>query len=392
MTPAARVQTAIELLDQILEGVAPEKALTGWARRSRFAGSKDRLAIRSFVFDAVRCTRSFAAQGGAMTGRGIMLGLLRAQSIDPETLFTGLGYGPSILTSDEAVGEVVLTRAEWLDLPDWLLPYFDNSLGAESDSTALALRQRAPVMLRTNLIKTNRQDAIEALAFEQIVAQPHALASTALVVTEGGRQVSASDAFLSGLVELQDVASQAVVETIGLPQNARILDYCAGGGGKALALAALSQQTVDVWDSDAGRMKDIAKRADRAGATIIRLPEAPTAADSNSLYDLILCDVPCSGSGAWRRSPQGKWLLTAERLRQLRDIQTEILDEAAPLVAQDGLLVYTTCSFLKEENINIIQSFITDNIDWTCDFSRQFLPSDGGDGFFVAHLKKVSIG
>ena len=389
MTPAARVQTAIELLDQILGGGAPEKALTGWARRSRFAGSKDRLAIRSFVFDAVRCTRSFAAQGGAMTGRGIMLGSLRAQSIDPETLFTGLGYGPSILTSDEAVGEVVLTRAERLDLPDWLLPYFDNSLGADSDSTALALRQRAPVMLRTNLIKTNRQDAIEALAFEQIVAQPHALASTALVVTEGGRQVSASDAFLSGLVELQDVASQAVIETIGLPQNARILDYCAGGGGKTLALAALSQQTVDVWDSDAGRMKDIAKRADRAGATIIRLPEAPT---TNGLYDLVLCDVPCSGSGTWRRSPQGKWLLTAERLSQLRDIQTEILDQAAPLVAQDGLLVYTTCSFLKEENIDIIQSFITNNSDWICDFSRQFLPSDGGDGFFVAHLKRVLIG
>ena len=389
MTPAARVQTAIELLDQILDGVAPEKALTGWARRSRFAGSKDRAAIRSFVFDAVRCRRSFSAQGGAMTGRGIMLGLLRTQDLDPKNFFTGLGYGPSILTSDETVSEVALTRAEGLDLPDWLLPYFDNSLGAEADSTAMALRQRAPVMLRTNLIKTNRQDAIEALAFEQILAQPHPLASTALEVTEGGRQVSGSNAFLSGLVELQDVASQAVIETITLEQHARILDYCAGGGGKALALAALSQQTVDAWDSDAGRMKDIAKRADRAGATITCLPEAPTGTNANAQYDLVLCDVPCSGSGAWRRSPQGKWILTADRLNQLREMQMEILVQAAPLVAQDGLLVYTTCSFLKEENINIIQSFITKNSDWFCNFFRQFLPLDGGDGFFVAHLKRV---
>ncbi|MDG2404040.1 MAG: RsmB/NOP family class I SAM-dependent RNA methyltransferase, partial [Paracoccaceae bacterium] len=294
MTPAARIQTAIELLDQILDGVVPEKVLTGWARRSRFAGSKDRAAIRSFVFDAVRCKRSFAAQGGAMTGRGIMLGLLQAQGIDREILFTGLGYGPSILTLDETVGKVVLTRAERLDLPDWLLQYFDNSLGAKADNTALALRQRAPVMLRANLIKTNRKDAIDALAVEHIVAQPHPLASTALEVTEGGRQVSASDAFMSGLVELQDVASQAVIETITLKQNVRILDYCAGGGGKALALAALSQQTIYAWDSDAGRMKDIAKRADRAGATITCLPEAPTDPNANAQYDVVLCDVPCS--------------------------------------------------------------------------------------------------
>ena len=101
MTPAARVQTTIELLDQMLEGNAPEKVLTGWARKSRFAGSKDRAAIRSFFFDALRCKRSYAAYGGALTGRGLMLGLLKDQQIDPQTLFTGQGYGPSELSPDE---------------------------------------------------------------------------------------------------------------------------------------------------------------------------------------------------------------------------------------------------------------------------------------------------
>jgi len=384
MTPAARVQTTIELLDQMLEGTAPEKVLTGWARKSRFAGAKDRAAIRSFFFDALRCKRSYAAYGGALTGRGLMLGLLKDQQIDPKTLFTGQGYGPSELTPDEGVGTVSLSRAEQLDLPDWLLPVFDASLGADADATAMALRHRAPVMLRTNLLKGSRDAALKALAFEQIIAQAHPLASTAIEVIEGGRKVAGSATFQAGLVELQDVASQAVVETLALRKGQRILDYCAGGGGKALALAALADSAVDAWDSDAARMQDIAKRAERAGADITCLTEKPS-----GQYDIVLCDVPCSGSGAWRRAPQGKWLLTPERLTQLGNVQGDILQQAARLVSPGGVLVYTTCSLLAQENMDQLAKFSEATPGWICDFSRQFLPIEGGDGFFAGHLRSV---
>ena len=386
MTPAARVQTTIELLDQMLDGTAPEKVLTGWARRSRFAGSKDRAAIRSFFFDALRCKRSYAAYGGAMTGRGLMLGLLKDQQIDPQTLFTGQGYGPTELTSDEGVSNTVLSRGEQLDLPDWLLPVFDASLGAEADATALALRHRAPVMLRANLLKGDRDAALAALAAEQIIAQAHPLATTAIEVTEGGRKVAGSAAFTTGLVELQDAASQAVIETISLRKGLRILDFCAGGGGKALALAAFAGGAVDAWDSDAARMKDIAKRTERAGADITCLTEAPS-----GQYDVVLCDVPCSGSGAWRRAPQGKWLLSTESLIEFGEVQANILTQAGRLVTPGGVLVYTTCSVLVEENMGRLTEFSAATSAWECDFSQQFLPSAGGDGFFVGHLKHVDF-
>jgi 16S rRNA (cytosine967-C5)-methyltransferase len=313
-----------------------------------------------------------------------MLGLLKDQQIDPQTLFTGQGYGPSELSPDEGVGAASLSRAEQLDLPDWLLPVFDASLGADADATAMALRHRAPVMLRANLLKGSRDAALKALAFEQIIAQAHPLASTAIEVTEGGRKVAGSATFQAGLVELQDVASQAVVETLVLGKGQRILDYCAGGGGKALALAALADSAVDAWDSDAARMKDIEKRAERAGADIACLTDAP-----RGQYDVVLCDVPCSGSGAWRRAPQGKWLLTADGLTQLGDVQSDILQQAARLVTPGGILVYTTCSVLAQENMGQLVKFIAATPEWDCDFSRQFLPSEGGDGFFVGHLRRV---
>ena len=165
----------------------------------------------------------------------------------------------------------------------------------------------------------------------------------------------------------------------------RALDYCAGGGGKALALAALGLPIVDVWDVDAGRMKDIAKRAERAGAAINILTQPV------GLYDLVLCGVPCLGSGAWRRAPYGKWLLTSDRLKNLTRLQFKILHKAAPFVSPNGLLVYSTCSVLAAENMSNISQFTAVSPEWECCYSRQFLLSDGGDGFFTAHLKRADV-
>ncbi|MDX1742537.1 MAG: RsmB/NOP family class I SAM-dependent RNA methyltransferase, partial [Ruegeria sp.] len=169
MTPAARIQASIEILDEILAGNPVEKSLTNWARRSRFAGSKDRAAIRDHVFSAIRCKRSYAALGGSETGRGLMIGAVRAAAGRLDDLFSGARHAPSIVSEAE-VGRDFKTDAERFDIPEWLWPRFQSSLGNQTVSVAQALQHRAPVHLRVNLIKTDVSTAIAALAAEDITA------------------------------------------------------------------------------------------------------------------------------------------------------------------------------------------------------------------------------
>ena len=383
MTPGARIQAAIEILDQILKGDAAEKALSNWARSSRYAGSKDRAAVRDHVFSAIRRKRSSAAIGGGMTGRAIMMGKLRQQDIDPAELFDGVGHAPAPLSVEEQAMHRPESKAEALDLPDWILTELDASLGDQAEQVAQALRSRAPVFVRVNLSRGTVDDAIATLQEDMIKAVPHPLAPSALEIVENPRRLNSSRAYETGVVELQDVASQAVVTSIPIRKDMKILDFCAGGGGKALALADLSRGPVEVHDIDVNRMKDIPLRAARAGADITLLPSG---GPFRAPYDLVLCDVPCSGSGAWRRAPEGKWSLTPDRLAQLCDIQQDILAKAAALVGKGGMLAYATCSVFQQENSATVARFLQRHPDWSCSFERQFLPADGGDGFYTAHL------
>ncbi|EEE37763.1 NOL1/NOP2/sun family protein [Rhodobacteraceae bacterium KLH11] len=386
MTPAARVQAAIGILDDILSGAPVEKALTGWARRSRFAGSKDRAAIRDHVFDALRCKRSFAARGGAGTGRGLMIGALRSSGIDPALIFTGEGYAPTQLTERDQ-GRALQTDAERLDIPEWLWPAFQASLAEAAEPAAVASQSRAPVHLRVNLAKTDVPAAIRALAAEGIQAQPHPACDTALEVVEGARKLSQGAAFAAGLVELQDAASQAVIAALDLQPGMRVLDYCAGGGGKTLALAARgSGVQVFAHDANPGRMRDLPARAQRAGADIAILTQDQVAA--RAPFDIVLVDVPCSGSGSWRRAPAGKWALTQDRLHELTEIQASILTNVAPLVAGGGTLAYATCSMLRVENDAVVDGFLQAHPDWKSGFRKTWLVSHGTDGFYTAHLTR----
>jgi len=347
MTPAARVAAAIDILDLVLSGDVAEKTLTTWARKNRYAGSGDRAAIRDLVFDALRCRRSFAWLGGADTGRGLMLGRIRAAGDDPAEVFTGAGYGPTELEPGEHAGPDLAEAPlpVQLDMPDWLMPALSDSLGGDLAEVCAILRNRAPVFLRVNIAQATRADAAEQLAAEGIQTTPHALASTALQVVSNPRRVQNSQAFRDGLVELQDAASQALVET--LPKSARVLDYCAGGGGKSLAIAATGARVI-AHDANPARMRDLAVRAERAGVFIETVETADLAACGP--FDLVLCDAPCSGSGAWRRSPEAKWRLTPESLGELHRLQAEILDDARVLVVPGGVLVYATCSMFADEN------------------------------------------
>ncbi len=211
MTPAARVRSAIEVLDIILSGTPTEQALTRWARGNRFAGSKDRAAIRDYVFDAIRCRRSYSAIGGSETGRGLLLGSLRAKGVNAEDLFDGSKYGPSQLTDVEkgTTAELSdLSGAQRVDLPDWIWDRFDQDLGSAAFDTAKTLRERANVYMRVNLRICDLPTAQALLIEEDIDTTPHPLSPTALEVKTNARRVAQSKAFKEGYVELQDVASQ----------------------------------------------------------------------------------------------------------------------------------------------------------------------------------------
>lgn len=388
MTPGARVQAAIEVLDDVLAGTAAERALTRWARSSRYAGSGDRAAVRDHVYDALRKRRSAAACGGALTGRGLMIGLLRLSGIAPETLFDGAGHGPAPrVPGEEGRPPDELSPEDAADMPDWLHARFVADLGPEAGAVMQALRERAPVFLRVNLARTTRDAAAAALAEDGIAAQPHATVETALHVVSGARRLRQSGAYAQGLVELQDASSQAAVLALDLAEDARVLDFCAGGGGKALALAARGAGEVVAHDAEPRRMADLPARAGRAGVAIdIR---ADLSAERDGLFDLVFVDAPCSGSGTWRRDPDAKWRLTPERLNEFVALQRRILGHAAAFVAPGGQLAYATCSVFEAENGAVVEAALADLPRIEGRARHRWLPGAWGDGFHLMVMRRA---
>lgn len=388
MTPDAREAAAIAILDRWLAGEPAEAALTRWARGARYAGSGDRAAVRDIVYSAIRKRRSAQALGGGVaSGRALVLGLRRDAGTGAPG-WDGARHAPATLTQDERAlfqaPPPEMTRGERLDCPDWLLAHFDAALEGQADAVLALMRERAPVFLRVNAARASI-DAVRAeLAAEGVLAAPHPLAAQALEVSEGARRIRASAAWREGRIELQDAASQAVAAAFSaaLPAGARLLDYCAGGGGKALALAALGRD-VAAHDADPARMRDLPERARRAGASVRLLADPGAGAP----WPALLADVPCSGSGSWRRAPEAKWALTPARLDELVVLQDAILDRAAALVGPGGILGYATCSLFRAENEARIAGFMARRPGWALLSQTRWTPLQGGDGFFLALLR-----
>lgn len=380
MTPAARISAAIGVLDEVLAGQPAEQALLRWSRASRFAGSGDRAAVRDLVFDALRCRDSHAALGGGLTGRGLMIGGLRAAGRDPAEFFTGQGHAPAPLRPEDQPSDA----KDATDIPGWIRPLWDESLGDQADAIADRMRHRAPVWLRVNPLKADTDQAIGALARDGILAAPDSRLPTALQVTANERRLSQSGAYRDGLVELQDLSPQLACAALPVATGMRVLDYCAGGGGKTLAVAGRAPGlTLVAHDADPARMRDLPQRAERAGAEVC-VEIAPKGS-----FDLIIVDVPCSGSGTWRRTPDSKWRLTPAGLRDLVAVQARILHQVAPFVRQGGHLAYMTCSVFDSENGAQVAGFLQQEPSFR-EVSRQlWTPLDASDGFFLSLMERV---
>ena len=341
MTPPARVQAAIELLDGIIEGArsggaAADTLIARYFKTRRYAGSKDRRAVRELVYRAIRRSGDRPA-----SGRAAMLGLA-AEDGDLAGLFDGSGHGPAPIGANEMAAPASA-------VPGWLRERFDPLLGPEEQG---ALLGRAPLDLRVNRLKGERDDAMTSLP----EAHPTTLSPIGLRLPDGF-QVERAEPWRSGLVEIQDEGSQLLALACGARPGHTVVDLCAGAGGKTLALAAEmgNRGRILACDADRSRLSRIGPRLERAGVSIVETrlldPGAELAAleDVRGSADLVLVDAPCSGTGTWRRNPETRWRLTPDRLERLVALQAHLIDVAAELVRPGGFLVYAVCSLLTEE-------------------------------------------
>lgn len=389
MTPAARVQASIEVLDLVIAaarsaGAPADRIVTDWFRTRRFAGSKDRRAVRELVYQAIRSCGEVPA-----SGRAAML-LLAAQDSALASLFTGEGHGPAPIAAGEVVAEAGLA-------PRWLEDALDAS-GITGDEAA-ALLSRAPLDIRVNSLKSGRDTIVLPETGEPTCAR-HGLRLGA------GTQVEQWDVFREGLVEVQDSGSQLACEAVAAQPGESIVDLCAGAGGKTLALAAAmdNRGRILACDTDRSRLSRLAPRAARAGAAIIETRlldpgrEAAALSGWQGGADAVLIDAPCSGTGTWRRNPESRWRLTPVELGRLTALQSRLLDLAASLVSPGGRLVHVTCSLLDAEGADQAEAFLARHPGWRSD--PPVLPAgrahgqgirltphhDGTDGFFIARF------
>ncbi|MES2753645.1 MAG: RsmB/NOP family class I SAM-dependent RNA methyltransferase [Pseudomonadota bacterium] len=383
MTPAARTQAAIELLDTIIAaardaGAAADTLIARYFATRRYAGSKDRRAVRELVYAAIR-----ACGERPESGRAAVLALA-----GPELLatFDGSPHGPTPVAEGEPVSRASVA-------PGWLIKRMrasDLDLAQQQ-----ALIGRAPLDLRINRL---RADAVSIEGAESI---PGLLDGLRL---PSGTNVEALPEWQSGAIEVQDAGSQLVTGVVGTAPGERVVDLCAGAGGKTLALAAAmgDEGAILACDTDRGRLSRLPPRAARAGVSIVatRLLDPGTETDALAEFagqaDHVLIDAPCSGTGTWRRNPEARWRLTHDRLAALVALQARLLDIGAALVKPGGALTYVVCSLLDEEGADQVAAFLARS-GWSPVAPAIGAPrgpgarltplSDATDGFFVAKLR-----
>ena len=386
MTPGGRAQAAIELLDEIIiaardGGAAADTLIARYFKTRRYAGSKDRRAIRELVYRAIR-----RAGDPPKSGRAALIGIARSDA-DLAAAFDGSPHTPAPIKPNEISATAGV-------LPAWLAARIDPS---EHD----ALLERAPLDIRVNRSKADR----DSVAARLPDATPTPFAPHGLRLPEG-TAVEASEPWEQGLIEIQDEGSQLIVQAARARPGMTVVDLCAGAGGKTLALAddMAGEGRLIASDTNRGRLSRLVPRAARVGAGFIEArlldPGRETAAlaDLDGACDVVLVDAPCSGSGTWRRNPEARWRLTPDRLAKLAETQARLLDIAAPLVKPGGALVYAVCSLLDEEGAGQAAAFLARASGFRPE-KDLFTPGcyqgpgkllsparDGTDGFFVARF------
>lgn len=431
MRPGARMKAAVEILEEILIRHRPASvALADWGKSHRFAGSGDRAAIGTLIYDALRRRLSLAAQMESDAPRALVIAAApRALGLSPGELSAAADGSSHALSpiSDEEMEHLKrglpADAAPYIagDIPEWLMPSFERAFGSRAAGEGAALSSRAPVDLRVNLLKATRDKVLKALA--HLGAGPTHLSpiGVRIAAPEGPARpphVEAEAAHGKGWFEVQDEGSQLAALMAGARPRLQVLDLCAGAGGKTLALAGEMQNTGQVYayDREKSQLRPIFERLRRAGVRNVQVIEGGDEAALLALaarFDVVLVDAPCTGSGTWRRRPDSKWRLRPEYVAQRQVEQRAIFELAARLVKPGGRLVYVTCSMLPEENQDAVASFLGAHERFAlvpfADTWRERFGSEppasadgredtllltpashGTDGFFIAVLRAVA--
>ncbi|MEI6440866.1 MAG: RsmB/NOP family class I SAM-dependent RNA methyltransferase [Alphaproteobacteria bacterium] len=423
MRDGGRVTAAIEVLTDVETRHKPIRmALKNWGEGARYAGSKDRAYVSGLALDALRRRRSIGWQMGDDSPRAAILGVLAYEwdwSLDriAEAVAEEFhGHGPlteaerETLTTPIAMADAPASVQG--DFPAWLEPSFLRVFGEHAAHEGAALSERAPVDLRVNTLKTDPARALKATSPLNAQALPEletALRIPAPAASERAGSVETIPAFSKGWFEVQDLGSQIAAACAGDVKGAQVLDLCAGGGGKTLALAAAMGNTGQIYayDSEARRLADTIRRGDRAGVRNLQI-RSPVHDDAlkglDGRMDVVFIDAPCSGSGAWRRHPDTKWRLSEETFAKRQADQDAVLDLGSKFVKVGGRMVYVTCSVLAEEDEDRVAAFMARCPGFavrpaTTQFIQHLTPegylrltpkSAGTDGFFVAVLERIA--
>ncbi len=429
MTPAARLSAAMEVLAEIFNRYQPStSALKEWGRAHRFAGSGDRAIIGNLVFDTLRRKGSLAWLMADDSPRALVLALYAKFWGDLEKLdqlCTGENHSPAPLTEKERkqLARTFENAPAYVCgfYPEWLDKKLAALYGDRRVEQSAALAERAPVDLRVNTLKTTREKTLAQL--QNFKAMACAYSPLGIRIPYGfaearGPHVESEGVYQRGHVELQDEGSQLVSLLADVKAGEQVLDLCAGAGGKSLAFAAIMQNRGQIIssDSDKHRLAPIYERIKRADAHNIQVCRPDELEQFKARMDKVVLDVPCTGTGAWRRRPDNKWKLTEKHIADRMREQNELLAKGAVFVRPGGELVYMTCSILREENEDRVRGFLTSEIGQ--DFSAvdlkkrwqsllaaelpkqpekaaaealglRFSPaSSGTDGFYIAVLQK----
>jgi 16S rRNA (cytosine967-C5)-methyltransferase len=376
MKPGPRIKAAVEILEDIFVRHRPVAlALAEWGKSHRFAGSGDRNAIGGLVYDALRRRASIAWAMGADTPRVLAIGAaISALGLDPRSVIEacdGSQWSPEQLSEAEAAG---LTRDlasapahVQADVPEWLWPAFERVFGGRAVAEGQAMARRAPADLRVNTLKSTREKVMKSLASfgpVETALSPLGVRIPPPAGTARTPNLTAEAAFQAGWFDIQDEGSQVAALLSGAGPRLQVLDLCAGGGGKTLAMAAQMQNTGQIYayDEDRMRLKPIFERVKRAGVRNVQILRAGDRDALEALgprFDVVLIDAPCTGTGTWRRRPEAKWRLKPESLSGRTADQRAVLELGAGLVRPGGQLVYVTCSILPEENTDQIEAFLS---------------------------------
>lgn len=374
MRLGGRLQAAIEVLTDIEARHRPvPDALKDWGLSHRFAGSGDRAAISNLVHDALRMKLShgFIMDGDTPADLAVAT-LLRQWKISPEELTASLDgdkFAPEIPSTENLVACLArdLSHAEphvRADIPEWLAGSFERAFGEDWEAEAQAMTARPPLDLRVNTLATDRYQVLEA--FGEQGAHATRLAPNGIRIEAGEgpqRQIAATSevCFARGWFEIQDEGSQLAAGLAGASAGEKVLDYCAGGGGKSLAFAAMmgNEGSINAFDADRRRLAPMVERIRRAGVEIIYIKErAANLAGLEGRMDRVLIDAPCTGTGTWRRRPDAKWRISEKNITDRVADQDQVLDSASLYVRPGGELAYVTCSLLPEENTDRVKAFL----------------------------------